>query len=56
MSDAYSTSIASSDEEFVKVNNIQEAAANASSEYYIIEMSDGYMLTSPTSGTFSRTR
>jgi len=43
-------------EEFIEVKNIEGKTTRASTTYYIIEMADGYMLTSPTSGTFSRTR
>ena len=43
-------------DEFIEVKNIEGKSTRASTTYYIIETTDGYMLTSPTSGTFSRTR
>ena len=41
---------------FVPINNIEGHNLRASTTYYIAEMNDGYLLTSPTSGTFSKTR
>lgn len=43
-------------EEFIEIKNIEGKTTRASTTYYIIEMADGYMLTSPSSGAFSRTR
>lgn len=50
---------------FVPVNKVEgetartsgaRATASTTTEYYIIEKADGYLLTSPSSGAFSRTR
>ena len=41
---------------FVPINQIENNESRASTTYYIAEMNDGYLLTSPTSGTFSKTR
>lgn len=41
---------------FIPINNIEGHSLRASTTYYIAEMTDGYLLTSPTSGTFSKTR
>ena len=41
---------------FIPINQIENKDTRASTPYYIAEMNDGYLLTSPTSGTFSKTR
>ncbi len=41
---------------FIPVNVIEGQNTRATTTYYIAEKDDGYLLTSPTSGTFSRTR
>lgn len=42
--------------EFVPINKIENKNTRASSPYYIAEMNDGYLLTSPSSGALSQTR
>jgi len=56
MSDSVFGLSSENNEEFVEIKNIEGKTTRASTTYYIIEMNDGYMLTSPSSGTFSRTR
>jgi len=41
---------------FVQINQIENKTLRESGTYYIAEMNDGYLLTSPTSGSFSTTR
>ena len=42
--------------DFIPINQIENNNSRASTPYYIAEMIDGYLLTSPSSGTFSKTR
>lgn len=41
---------------FIPINQIENKDTRASTPYYIAEMNEGYLLTSPTSGTLSKTR
>lgn len=41
---------------FIPINLIEDQDSRASTTYYIAEMNEGYLLTSPTSGTLSKTR
>lgn len=45
-----------SSEKFIKIKKIQGKNTNGNTIYYIIECNDGFMLTSSSSGLFSRTR
>ena len=56
MSDENTDELTRFGSDFIEIKNIEGKTTRADTVYFIIECDDGYMLSSPSSGTFSRTR
>ena len=56
MSDENTDELTRFGSDFIEIKNIEGKTTRADTIYFIIECDDGYMLSSPSSGTFSRTR